>query len=97
MRRYSEAVKADVRWRMSPPHRQSVARISDELGIHVITLYKWRKTWRLKGADPPRRQRQCHARRHAGITPGGDGRAQILLQAEGLQRQTLLGIPVPNA
>jgi transposase-like protein len=48
MRRYSEAIKADVRRRMSPPHRQSVARISEELGIHVITLYKWRKTWRLQ-------------------------------------------------
>jgi transposase-like protein len=33
---------------MSPPHRQSVARISEELGIHVITLYKWRKAWRLQ-------------------------------------------------
>jgi hypothetical protein len=43
MRRYSEAVKADVRRRMHPPHRQSVARISEELGIHVMTLYKWRK------------------------------------------------------
>ena len=50
MRHYSEAVNADVRRRMSPPHRQSVARISEELGIHVITLYKWRKTWRL-GAE----------------------------------------------
>jgi len=28
MRRYSEAVKADVRRRMSPPMRQSVAQIS---------------------------------------------------------------------
>ena len=43
MRRYSEAVKADVRRRMSPPHRQSVAQISAELGIHVVTLYNWRK------------------------------------------------------
>ena len=34
---------------MSPPHRQSVAQISAELGIHVVTLYKWRKTWRLQG------------------------------------------------
>ena len=49
MRRYSETVKADVRRRMSPPQRQSVARISEELGIHVMTLYKWRKTWRLQG------------------------------------------------
>ena len=53
MRRYSEAVKADVRRRMSPPHRQSVARISEELGIHVITLYKWRMTWRLHGEVVP--------------------------------------------
>jgi len=53
MRRYSEAVKADVRRRMSPPHRQSVARISEDLGIHVITLYKWRKAWRLQGEVVP--------------------------------------------
>jgi transposase-like protein len=53
MRRYSEAVKVDVRRRMSPPQRQSVARISEELGIHVITLYKWRKAWRLQGEVVP--------------------------------------------
>ena len=53
MRRYSEAFKADVRRRMSPPHRQSVAQISAELGIHVVTLYNWRKTWRLQGEVVP--------------------------------------------
>ena len=53
MRRYSEAVKADVRRRMSPPHRQSVAQISAELGIHVVTLYNWRKTWRIQGEVVP--------------------------------------------
>jgi len=53
MRRYSEAVKADLRRRMSPPHRQSVARISEELGIHVITLYKWRNVRRRLGRRPP--------------------------------------------
>ena len=53
MRRYSEAVKADVRRRMSPPHRQSVAQISAELGIHVVTLYSWRKAWRLEGQVVP--------------------------------------------
>jgi hypothetical protein len=41
MRPYSEAVKADVRSRMGPPHRKSVAVIFQALGIHVITLYKW--------------------------------------------------------
>jgi transposase-like protein len=53
MRRYSEAVKADVRRRMSPPMRQSVAQISTELGIHVVTLYNWRKAWRLQGEVVP--------------------------------------------
>ena len=53
MRRYSEAVKADVRRRMSPRQRQSVAQISAELGIHVVTLYNWRKAWRLQGEVVP--------------------------------------------
>ena len=53
MRRYSEAVKADVRRRMSPPQRQSVAQISAELGIPVVTLYNWRKAWRLQGEVVP--------------------------------------------
>ena len=34
---------------MSPPQRQSVAGISSELGIHVATLYNWKKGWRLQG------------------------------------------------
>ena len=57
MRRYSEAVKADVRRRMSPPMRQSVAQISAELGIHVVTLYSWRKAWRLAGQVVPASQK----------------------------------------
>ncbi len=61
MRRYSEAVKADVRRRMSPPHRQNVARISEELGIHVVTLYNWRKTWRLKGQVVPTSKKEPKA------------------------------------
>ena len=58
MRRYSEAVKADVRRRMHPPHRQSVARISEELGIHVMTLYNWRKAWRLQGEVVPASEKE---------------------------------------
>jgi transposase len=53
MRRYSEAVKADVRRRMRPPMRQRVAKISPELGIHVVTLYNWMKSWRLQGDVGP--------------------------------------------
>jgi transposase len=38
---------------MSPPMWHSVARISEELGIHVVTLYNWRKAWRLQGEVVP--------------------------------------------
>ena len=48
MRRYSKAVKADMRRRTSSPRRQNVAQISAVLGIHVVMLYKWRKTGRLQ-------------------------------------------------
>jgi transposase len=53
MCRYSEVVKADVRRQMGPLHRQSVAQISAELCIHVVTLYNWRKAWRLQGEVVP--------------------------------------------
>lgn len=53
MRRYSETVRADVKRRMTPPSRQSVAQISKELGIHLATLYAWRKAWRLQGEVVP--------------------------------------------
>ena len=57
MRRYSEAVKVDIRKRMSPPARQSVARISEETGIHICTLYARRKGWRLEGQVVPASQK----------------------------------------
>jgi transposase-like protein len=53
MRCYSDAVKSDVRRRMIPPHRQSVALISAELGIHIVTLYNWRKACLLQGEVVP--------------------------------------------
>jgi transposase-like protein len=48
---------ADVRRRMSPMRRLSMAEISQVLGIHVITLYKWRMAWRLQGEVG-----HCHVR-----------------------------------
>jgi len=51
------AIKADVRRRMSPPNPQSMARISEETGIHVATLYLWRKGWRLEGEVVPASQK----------------------------------------
>jgi transposase len=57
MRRYSEAVKVDVSRRMSPPRRKSVAQISEGLGIHLETLFNWRKAWRLQGEVLPASER----------------------------------------
>jgi transposase-like protein len=48
MTAYSMADQADVSKRTSPPNRQSVAEISEKLGIELATLYKWRKAWRLQ-------------------------------------------------
>ena len=42
---------------MSPPHRESPVQISQELGVHVVTLYKWRKAWRLQGDVVPASQK----------------------------------------
>ena len=61
MRPYSDAVKADVRHRMSPPNRQSVVEIARELGIHAITLYKWRKAWRLQGEVVPASEKEAES------------------------------------
>jgi len=57
IRRYSEAVKAIVRKRMSPQQRQSVALISAELGTHFFTPYSWRKAWQLQGEVVPASQK----------------------------------------
>ncbi len=58
MRRYSEAVRADVKRRMSQPQRKSVAQILAELGIHMVTLYIWTKTWRLQGEVVPASEKE---------------------------------------
>jgi transposase len=59
MRSCSEAVKADVRRRMRPPHRQTVTQISAELGIHIVTLYNWRKAWLLEGEVVPASEKEA--------------------------------------
>jgi transposase len=42
---------------MSPPARQSVARISEKTVIPIATLYAWRKGWRLEGEVVPASQK----------------------------------------
>jgi transposase len=48
MRRYRVAVEAAATRRMFPPHRQSGVQTLEELGIHLVKLYNWRRVWRLQ-------------------------------------------------
>ena len=57
MRPYSEAVASSD----EPPNRQSVVEIARELGIHAITLYKWRKAWRLQGEVVPASEKEAES------------------------------------
>ena len=62
---------------MSPHQSQSVARISKELGIDVMTLYSWRKAWQHQGEVVPASQKD----------PEGLGRADkftVVLETVGL-------------
>jgi transposase-like protein len=43
---------------MSPPQRQSMARNSEELGIHLVSLYKWRKAWLLQREVGPSSEKE---------------------------------------
>jgi hypothetical protein len=38
---------------MRTPHRQSVAQISQELGIYLAKIHNWRKLSRLQGEVVP--------------------------------------------
>ena len=35
-----------------------MAQISAELGIHIVTLYNWRKAWRLQGEVVPASEKE---------------------------------------
>ncbi|WP_432786115.1 hypothetical protein AAEX37_00215 [Oligella sp. MSHR50489EDL] len=50
MSSYSSEFKAQIVKKMMPPNNQSVAQISRESGIHVSTLYSWKKQLQAKEA-----------------------------------------------
>lgn len=50
---YDQAVRAEIRNRMSPPNRQSVAQIARDTGITTQTLYNWRSQWQKEGQLVP--------------------------------------------
>lgn len=43
---YDDALRAQIRQRMSPPNRASVAEIARATGITSQTLYNWRSQWK---------------------------------------------------
>ncbi len=40
------------------PHHQRVAHIAEELGIHAVNLYNWRKAWRLQREVVPASEKE---------------------------------------
>ena len=50
---YDTAVRDQVRQRMSPPNRESVAEIARATGITTQTLYNWRSQWQKQGELVP--------------------------------------------
>jgi transposase-like protein len=69
---------------MSPPQSQSVARISKELGIHVMALYSSRNAWPHQGELVPDSQKD----------PEGWGTADkftVVLERAGLNTTELGG------
>lgn len=52
-KRYSKELKAKVLKRMMPPANESVKNLSEEWGISIVTLYKWRNEARASGTAIP--------------------------------------------
>ena len=50
---YDPAVRDQIRERMSPPNRESVAEIARSTGIAAPTLYSWRHRWKQEGQLVP--------------------------------------------
>ena len=50
---YDQAMRTEIRQRMSPPNRESVAEIARATGITSQTLYNWRSQWQKQGQLVP--------------------------------------------
>ena len=61
MPRPGRLTSLDLHRRMRPAHRLEVARIAEETGIHIHTLYGWLRTLRLEGEVDPGRPRDPEA------------------------------------
>ena len=50
---YDPELRAEIRQRMSPPNRESVAEIARSTGVNAQTLYSWRHRWKQEGQLVP--------------------------------------------
>ncbi len=50
---YDPELRAEIRQRMSPPNRESVAEIARSTGVNAQTLYSWRQRWKQEGQLVP--------------------------------------------
>lgn len=50
---YDPELRAEIRQRMSPPNRESVAEIARSTGVNAHTLSSWRHRWKLEGQLVP--------------------------------------------
>jgi transposase-like protein len=52
-KRYSDEFKKSAIKKMMPPNPVSIPKLSSEIGVSDVTLYKWRKFYRNKGVAVP--------------------------------------------
>ena len=50
---YDPELRAEIRQRMNPPNRESVAEIARSTGVNAQTLYRWRHRWKQEGQLVP--------------------------------------------
>ena len=50
---YDPELRAEIRQRMSPPNRESLAEIARSTGVNAQTLYSWRHRWKQEGQLVP--------------------------------------------
>jgi transposase len=46
-------LRAEIRERMGPPNRESVAEIARSTGVNAHTFYSWRHRWKQEGLLVP--------------------------------------------
>ncbi|MEB3349940.1 MAG: transposase [Cyanobacteriota bacterium] len=84
---YDDAVREQIRQRMSPPNREGVAEIARSTGITSQTLYNWRSQWKKQGQLEQVRHREL--RKLPPVCTAGDQQSDAPAREEALPRSTV--------